>query len=239
MKCCCTHPGTPQPPSRKITIRRVRSGITRCERPTDTATPLARNVGVSSPSQVRWRRIASGNRHPLASTASPSVLRWMLIRYRSRRPGSSIVSSERWHTSTNASTQVTLVCPARNSASRASTIAFWMINPASASQLMLMRNRSSSPKLNQHRSTGSDSTLPPLLLSLSSSPASAAAAESGSGSGVSRLSAEASGLGIAGKPYLPSVRRSLCDSHMRPEIGYLGVGPPRRPFRDRGHLIDS
>ena len=125
------HHGTRQRPrSRCITSRRVRAGTMRCVAPTLTGRPPLVNTGESSPSHVRWSRMASGSQVPSGQLAGtgPVGSRKRLIRTRSRRAGVS-PSSDRAATSTSASTSVARVPVSWRMRSRAALSAASRMRP--------------------------------------------------------------------------------------------------------------
>ena len=75
---------------------------------------------------------SAGSAGPLWIQA-PSLSKLTMVRYRSWRDGVVIVPKDRWHTSTNASSQVTSVFPASKNASLASVRALLMIAPSNVS----------------------------------------------------------------------------------------------------------
>ena len=145
-------PGTRQCWSRRITRRRVRSGIIRPERPIEIGIASWMKVGVISPSQLMYLAIASGRRRPRSSLTVPSVSRWMWMRNRSRRARSATASSDRSAMSRTASIQSTSGWPSWNSRSRDSRSALVMIMPVVSSHSRFSRNRPSAPTPNHTRS---------------------------------------------------------------------------------------
>ncbi len=102
------HPGTWQRwPSRKSTRRRSRSGMVRCERPTETGIAPSTKTGSMRPSQVSSREIESGSATCSVVSRSPFGSMKRFTRKRSRRSGRSTTSAAVWAIATNASTSLT------------------------------------------------------------------------------------------------------------------------------------